>query len=606
MKDYKKIGILLHPYRFRLAGISVVYLFAAFFSLCSVAILAPLLSLIFNQVAADMTPPEFALTSDALLLCAKYYLSVIIMRHGVMAALLTLLGVVFVAFFLSKALAYAAVCILIPIRTAIIKVFRQNAYQKMLSLPVSYFSKHKKGNIISLVINDIQEIDTSILDSLQSLLRYPLEVVIYLAALFMINYQLSLLVLVLLPVSGLVINKIQRKLKSKSKQAKEYQSEMTTTIEEGIYALRVIKAFNAIGKMSEYFKSINQKYTKVFIKIARRRDMSSPLGEFLGMVIVVCILLFGSRQVLMENNNFTAELFITYIMIFIQVINPMKSLAEAVANIKKGMASIDRINGLLESEDAVSAEENAVHIKEFHHSIEFKDVCFAYHADRPVIQHLNFTIRKGEKTAVCGMSGAGKTTIVDLLLRMYDIQSGEILIDGVNINSMSMESLLSLFGMVSQDSILFNDTIYNNITLGYATTEQEVLQAAHTANVDCFLPQMEQGIYTNVGDRGAKLSGGQKQRISIARAILRKPQVLILDEATSALDVHSERMVQEAIDNMLQERTSIIIAHRLATIVSAQHIIVMNEGRVVEEGTHAELLAQNGTYKHMVDMQSFA
>ncbi|MBP5412964.1 MAG: ABC transporter ATP-binding protein [Bacteroidales bacterium] len=604
MNDYRKIGQVLYPYRYRLLSVSVVNLLSAFFSLCSVAILAPLLSLVFNQVKADMAPPAFAFTSDTLLAYAQYYLSIIIADHGVLSALLILLGVVFVSFLLSKVLAYSAVCILIPIRTAVVKVFRQNAYQKMLNLPVSYFSKHKKGDIISLVINDIQEVDMSILDSLQSFLRFPLEIVLYLLALFLINYKLSLLVLVLLPLAGFVINKLQRKLKSSSKQAKEYQSDMTTTIEEGIYALRVIKAFNGIGKMSDYFNRINAKYANIFVKISRRRDLSSPLGEFLGVLIVVVILLYGSVQVLSPDNSFTAELFITYIMIFIQVINPMKSLSEAFANLKKGMASIDRINTLLESDEVVESSNHCMDLKDFKNKIEFKNVCFSY-GDKSVLTDLNFEIKKGQKTAICGMSGAGKTTIVDLLLRFYDIQSGEILIDGVDINNFTIKSLLKIFGVVSQESVLFNDTVYNNITMGYDTTEEDVIRAAQMANVTNFLPQLEDGIYTNVGDRGANLSGGQKQRISIARALLRKPEILILDEATSALDAHLELSVQQAIDSMLSGRTSIVIAHRLATIVSADNIIVINNGKVAEQGTHSELVAKNGLYKNMVDMQSF-
>ena len=604
MNDYRKIGQVLYPYRYRLLSVSVVNLLSAFFSLCSVAILAPLLSLVFNQVKADMAPPAFAFTSDTLLAYAQYYLSIIIADHGVLSALLILLGVVFVSFLLSKVLAYSAVCILIPIRTAVVKVFRQNAYQKMLNLPVSYFSKHKKGDIISLVINDIQEVDMSILDSLQSFLRFPLEIVLYLLALFLINYKLSLLVFVLLPLAGFVINKLQRKLKSSSKQAKEYQSDMTTTIEEGIYALRVIKAFNGIGKMSDYFNRINAKYANIFVKISRRRDLSSPLGEFLGVLIVVVILLYGSVQVLSPDNSFTAELFITYIMIFIQVINPMKSLSEAFANLKKGMASIDRINTLLESDEVVESSNHCMDLKDFKNKIEFKNVCFSY-GDKSVLTDLNFEIKKGQKTAICGMSGAGKTTIVDLLLRFYDIQSGEILIDGVDINNFTIKSLLKIFGVVSQESVLFNDTVYNNITMGYDTTEEDVIRAAQMANVTNFLPQLEDGIYTNVGDRGANLSGGQKQRISIARALLRKPEILILDEATSALDAHLELSVQQAIDSMLSGRTSIVIAHRLATIVSADNIIVINNGKVAEQGTHSELVAKNGLYKNMVDMQSF-
>ncbi len=604
MNDYRKIGQVLYPYRYRLLSVSVVNLLSAFFSLCSVAILAPLLSLVFNQVKADMAPPAFAFTSDTLLAYAQYYLSIIIADHGVLSALLILLGVVFVSFLLSKVLAYSAVCILIPIRTAVVKMFRQNAYQKMLNLPVSYFSKHKKGDVISLVINDIQEVDMSILDSLQSFLRFPLEIVLYLLALFLINYKLSLLVLVLLPLAGFVINKLQRKLKSNSKQAKEYQSDMTTTIEEGIYALRVIKAFNGIGKMSDYFNRINAKYANIFVKISRRRDLSSPLGEFLGVLIVVVILLYGSVQVLSPDNSFTAELFITYIMIFIQVINPMKSLSEAFANLKKGMASIDRINTLLESDEVVESSNHCMDLKDFKNKIEFKNVCFSY-GDKSVLTDLNFEIKKGQKTAICGMSGAGKTTIVDLLLRFYDIQSGEILIDGVDINNFTIKSLLKIFGVVSQESVLFNDTVYNNITMGYDTTEEDVIRAAQMANVTNFLPQLEDGIYTNVGDRGANLSGGQKQRISIARALLRKPEILILDEATSALDAHLELSVQQAIDSMLSGRTSIVIAHRLATIVSADNIIVINNGKVAEQGTHSELVAKNGLYKNMVDMQSF-
>jgi subfamily B ATP-binding cassette protein MsbA len=398
---------------------------ATIFSLFSVTFLAPFLSLIFNQVDANMEKPVLVFSSDSLLSMVKYYLSILVAGHGVVVALIIMLLIVFLMFFLCKLFSYLAICVYVPVRTSIIEDYRNKAYKKILNLPFSYLSTHKKGDIISLVINDVQEIDNSLLDPLQSLLNYPLMIVMYLLALFFTSTHLTIFVLVLLPLSGLAISGIQRKLKSKSAQAKAYQAEMTGVTEEGIYALRVIKAFNAIGFMNNYFRRVNDQYTKTYIKVSRKRDLSSPFGEFMGMVIVVCILLFGSVMVL-STKGMLPELFVAYIAMFTQIINPVKSVADATANLKKGYASVDRIETLLnETEQCQTGI--AIEKDSFEKEILFTDVSFSY-GEKPILQGVNICIPKGKKIAICGMSGAGKTTIVSLLLRFYDVSSGKITI----------------------------------------------------------------------------------------------------------------------------------------------------------------------------------
>ena len=604
MKDLKKILLLLSPHTIKL-GIVVLFDFiSTIFSLLSITTLAPFLSLLFSQLEQTLERPALSFSSDALFAYAKYILTCIIVERGVMQALLMLLLTVFLFFFLSKFFEYVAMWLLAPIRTSIVRTFRNQAYKKILEFPIAYFSKHKKGNIISLVINDVQEIDTSILESLKSLLKYPLMIVFYLSFLFFVNYQLSIFVLILLPISGLIINRIQRKLKRKSFEAKEYQAKMTGTLEESIYALRVIKAFNAIEYMKVLFAKINHSYNKLLIKIIRSRDLSSPIGEFLGTLIVIFILFYGSAMVMDVSNSFTVEIFVTYIALFIQIINPVKSTAEAMTNLKKGAASIDRLELLLNCQDKIEEHVVPINKSDFEDKLVLENVTFSYD-DKKVLDNFNMSIQKGRKIAICGMSGAGKTTLIDLILRFYDIDQGEILIDGIDIKMMKISDLLSLFGIVSQESILFNDTIYNNITLGQSTAYEDVVRVAKIANVYDFVVNLEEGFQTNIGDRGNKLSGGQKQRISIARALLKNSPILILDEATSALDVQLEQSVQEAIDNIAKDKTCIIIAHRLSTIVNADEIFVLDRGKIVEHGKHQELILKNGLYRQMVDMQSF-
>jgi subfamily B ATP-binding cassette protein MsbA len=489
------------------------------------------------------------------------------------------------------------------IRSTIIKRYRNQSYEKLLILPLSYYSNKKKGDIISRVINDVQDVDVSILQSLQELLRTPLTIVFYLFTLFFINYQLTVFVLILLPVAGFIINRTQRKLRSVSEASKEKQGVMTSALEESIYGLRVIKAFHAIDKIYKRFKQSNDDYNKLYVKIYRRRDLSSPVGEFLGIVTVICILLYGSMFVLNTSNGFSPELFITYIAMFVQIINPAKTTAESVANLKKGFAAIDRIFELMNAKEMITEIPNPVHITDISNAISFRNISFAYE-NNPVLEDVSFEIEKGKMVAICGLSGSGKSTLVNLLMRFHDVSSGSILLDGKDIRTMKIASLRNLFGIVTQESILFNDTVYNNIVLGMEDVcEEEVIAASKIANAYGFISKMEHGFQTNIGDRGTRLSGGQKQRISIARAVLRKPAIFILDEATSALDTEAERTVQTALNNILKNKTSLIIAHRLSTIIHADKIIVLDSGRIVEQGTHTELISANGVYKHLCDLQ---
>ena len=602
MNDFRKLFLRLKPYKLKLIVVGFFNILSILFSVFSIAMLAPFLSLIFNKIPLVLDKPEFVFSSEGLISYSSYFISQIIVSQGMISALLLLIFIVFLFFLLNKSFAYIAVWMMASVRTGVIKTYRNQSYERLLILPLSYYSDKRKGDIMSRVINDIQDIDVSILQSFQQLLRDPLTIAFYLSALSFINYKLTLFVLILLPLAGFIINKVQRKLKTVSQKVKEKQGTMTATIEETIYGLRVIKAIHAIDKMYQQFGRLNQEYNKLYIKMFRRRDLSSPIGEFLGTITVICILLYGSSMVLDDANGFSAELFITYIVMFVQIINPAKATAESVANLKKGFAAIDRVDELMQAEEVITEVPNALYINNFKDNICFKNVSFSYE-DTPVLKNINFEIKKGKTIAICGLSGSGKSTLTDLLMRFYDVSSGQILVDGQDIRTLNITSLRKLFGIVTQESILFNDTVFNNITLGMDTTENEVLAAAKIANAYDFITKLEDGFNTNIGDRGTRLSGGQKQRISIARAVLRNPSIFVLDEATSALDTESERVVQSALNNVLQDKTAIIIAHRLSTIIHADEILVLDNGTIAERGTHKQLSAQNGLYAGVIKKQ---
>ena len=604
MKDFRKLFSLLAPYKLKLVFISFFNIFSILFSIFSITLLAPFLYLIFNQVPLMLEKPVLTFNSESVVLYLQYLLSQIIQSQGVVHALIYLILTIFVFFFLNKFFNYMAIWMMASIRTNIVETYRNKGYNKLLALPLSYYSQKKKGDILSRMINDVQDVDTSILESLQQLLRDPLTIVFYLFTLSFINYKLTIFVLVLLPFAGLIISQIQRKLRKVSSKLKEKQGDMISSLEESIYGLRVIKAFHTIDRTYQRLKKINKEYTKLHINMFRRRDLSSPIGEFLGTITVVGILIFGSSMVLNPASSFSAELFITYIALFTQIINPFKATAESTANLKKGFAAMERIEELMQTDEVILEKPNAISVHSFSDKISFEHVHFSYE-DTAVLKDLSFDIEKGKMIAICGLSGAGKSTIANLLMRFYDISSGKISIDGKDIRDLKIKDLRSLFGIVTQESILFNDTVYNNIVLGMQNiTKEDVVEATKIANAYDFISKLENGFDTNLGDRGTRLSGGQKQRISIARAVLRNPPVFILDEATSALDTESERSVQIALENVLKDRTSVVIAHRLSTIIHADEIIVLDKGHIAERGTHQQLSSQNGIYAKMIKMQS--
>jgi ABC-type multidrug transport system fused ATPase/permease subunit len=605
MDDYKKLFSLLRPYSFKLTIAIFLNILYVIFSIVSITLLAPFLSLLFNQIPLTLQKPMLDFTSAALMQYAQYYLSQIIISKGLFSALSILILSVFVFFLLKNVFYYFSMWVIIPVRNNLIRDLRNKAYPRILILPLSFYSENRKGDILTRVINDVQDVDFFILRSLQQVFREPISILFFLGTLFFINFEFTFLVLFTIPIAGFVISRLQRKLKQKSLKVKEKQSEMLSMTEESIYGLRIIKAFNAIPGMMKRFITLNDSYSKLLIKINRRRDLSSPMSEFLGSCIVIFILLFGGRMVLDDNNSFSAEMFITYIVLFTQIINPAKTISEATANFKKGFASLHRIETLIQSEEKILELPNAQSISTFTTNISFKNVHFAYE-DKTILNNISLVIPKGKTIAVCGSSGAGKSTLVDLLPRFYDVIKGEILIDGIDIRHLKIDDLRSLFGIVSQESILFNDTIFNNIAFGLKEAKiEQVVEATKLANIYYFITELENGFDTIVGDRGIKLSGGQKQRISIARAILKNPPILILDEATSALDSESEILVQNALNNLMKNRTSIVIAHRLSTILAADDILVLEHGEIVEKGTHQDLIKQNGIYSNLIHLQEF-
>jgi len=584
----------------------------AVFSAAIFALIAPFLDLLFKTDPLDLMkiglsrPPDFSFTSEYFSTISKFWLAGVIMLFGKPKAILLICGIAFALTLLKNVCRYLAMFFVAPIRNGVVRDLRNKMYRKALNLPLSYYSEEKKGDLMSRMTTDVQEIEWSIMQTLELIFREPLTIVIFFGMMLLISAKLTLYILLLLPIAAIFIALLGKSLKNASRKSKETLGGLISTIEETLGSLKVIKAFNAMGSMRSKFETTNQTYFKQSVKVYRKTDLSSPLTEIIVFGILMVILFIGSKMVF--DGTLDSALFFTYFGLASQLIPPIKQITTAYNNIQKGVASEERIDKILLADDLIYDDPNAIELKEFNKEIEYKNVWFAYHKgdEGYVLRDINLKIEKGKTIALVGQSGSGKTTLADMLPRFYDCDKGEIVVDGVNLKKLSTESLRKHIGVVTQESTLFNDTIANNIAFGLKNvSQQQIEEAAKIANAHEFIMEFPNGYQTNIGDRGSKLSGGQKQRLSIARAVLRNPEILILDEATSALDTESEKLVQDALTSLMKNRTSIVIAHRLSTIMNADEIIVMSKGEIIERGSHSQLIALNGNYKKLCDMQSF-
>jgi len=577
---------------------------SSLFGLFSLTMVIPFLGILFNIYPRVYEPIPFDFTFKSIEHNFNFFLTKQSQLYGEIYSLFVISIIVVIASFLKNLSVFIANYFMAPIRNGVLRDLRNKLYKKILELPLSFFTKEKKGDLISRMTNDVMEIEWSIMSSIEFLIRDPITILIYVITLFYMNYKLTFFAILLIPISSFLIGRIGRKLRSQSLSGQRKIASIVSALEETLNGIKIIKAFNAEKKMIERFTSMNEHYTKLMNKIFRRRYLASPLSEFLGTVVLVVLMYFGGYIVINKMTNMSPQQFIAYLIIFSQVINPAKALSQAYYNIQRGAASYERIKKILNLDIEIYEDKNAIEKHTFENEIEFKNVSFKYENDF-ILKNVSFKIKKGETVGLVGPSGAGKTTIADLLVRFYDPTEGEILIDGINIKKIKLESLRNLISIVTQEPILFNETFYKNITFFKNDISfNMVVESAKIANAYDFIMDYPNNFYTNIGEKGGKLSGGQKQRITIARAILKNPPILILDEATSSLDSESEKLVQEAVEKVMKNRTTLIIAHRLSTVMNADKIFVIDKGQIVESGTHSELISKNGIYKKMFELQN--